>query len=173
MEQLNFKLAVKALGDAGSFSGIASTYGNLDLQDDVVDQGAFTKSLFEKNGEFPLLWQHDQTNPIGLVKARDSIRGLEVTGELALETAKGAEAYALLKRGIVKGLSIGYDLIKKAYRNGARHLQEIRLHEIYLVTIGANPLAQVATVKSTSQFTVSEILQLHELIKSCRASWRS
>jgi Escherichia/Staphylococcus phage prohead protease len=177
METTNFRLSIKSVSDAagmGTFSGIASTYGNLDLQDDVVEQGAFTKSLREKNGEFPLLWQHDLRNPIGIVKARDSVRGLEVSGELVLETEKGREAYALLKKGVVRGLSIGFDIVKHAYHNTVRHLQEIRLHEISLVTIGANPAALVATVKTKeSPLAESSLRELQELIRGCRESWSS
>jgi len=173
METSNFKLQVKSIGDAGTFVGVASTYSNRDLQDDVVEQGAFTKSLLEKNGEFPLLWQHDLRTPVGIVKARDSARGLEVSGELVLETEKGREAYALLKKGVVRGLSIGFDLLKKTYRDGVRHLQEIRLHEVSLVTIGANPLAQVVAVKAAdTPVAESSILELRELIRGCREGWR-
>jgi HK97 family phage prohead protease len=175
MEHVNFALKIKSVGEAGAgtFSGFASTYGNLDLQDDVVDAGAFTKSLMENNSQFPLLWQHDQRNPIGIVTARDTTRGLEVSGELVLETSKGAEAYALLKRGVVRGLSVGFDAIKKAYRDGARHLQEIKLFEVSLVTIGANPMAQVLAVKANDDDALEQHFQQFEnALAECRKSWR-
>jgi HK97 family phage prohead protease len=171
METTSFKLQIKSMDEAGKFSGLASTFGNLDLQNDIVDQGAFTKSLMESNSGFPLLWQHDLRNPIGVVTAKETARGLEVTGELALEVQKATEAYSLLRKGIVKGLSIGFDVVKQAFKDGVRHLQEIKLYEVSLVTLAANPLAQVVTVKSEDADIEPQIRQFQALLAECRKSW--
>src|SRR5947208_4374520 len=103
MEQLNVRLQVKSLDEQGRFSGLASVYGNVDLGGDVIEPGAFTKSINDSRGAVPLLFSHDLEQPIGLAKLHDSAVGLAVEGELVLETVKGAETYALLRKGVLKG----------------------------------------------------------------------
>ena len=58
--------------------------------------------------------------------------------------------HAHVKAGSVRGVSIGFDLLKDGARfvNGVRHLTAIKLIEISLVTFAANPLCQVETIKS-------------------------
>lgn len=144
-----FAFELKSSTDDGTFVGIASVYGNKDLQGDVVDKGAFTKTLSERGAEVPILWQHDPTMPIGLGTLTDTPGGLKITGKLSLGTTKGRDAYELLKDGVVTGLSIGYDVIKKAFKDGARHLQELKLYEVSTVTFPANEDALVGAVKSS------------------------
>jgi phage head maturation protease len=102
--QKTFKFELKDIGDAGTFVGMASVYGNKDLGGDVVEAGAFTKTLNDKNGEVPILWQHDMREPIGMGKLTDSADGLQIKGELALESPVAQKAHALLKKGVLKGL---------------------------------------------------------------------
>jgi uncharacterized protein len=149
----DLKLFIKALDDdAGTFTGLASVYGNVDLGGDVVEPGAFAKSLADRGGEVPILWQHDPAQPIGVGKLKDTERGLQVDGELVLDmpTAKGA--YAMLKKRVIRGLSIGFEIVKSKVVNGVRHLIEIKLHEVSLVTFPMNELAQVSAVKAEPDY---------------------
>jgi HK97 family phage prohead protease len=143
--QLRFEL--KSLEPDGSFSGYGSTYLNTDLVGDRCMPGCFTKSLLDSGAEVPLLWQHQ--DPVGVARLADSPKGLHVSGRLVLGVAKAMEAYELLKARAVRGLSIGYDSIKtRLASDGVRELLEVRLHEMSLVAIPANPMAQVTAVKS-------------------------
>ena len=54
-----------AINDAGEFCGYASTFGSIDLGGDVVEKGAYKKTLIESNGRFPILDHHDPTRQIG------------------------------------------------------------------------------------------------------------
>ena len=50
---------VKSLSEEGDFfifEGYASTFGNVDLGDDIIVNGAFSKSL-QANPNVPILWQ--------------------------------------------------------------------------------------------------------------------
>lgn len=142
-----FAFDLKSANEDGTFVGIASVYGNTDLQGDVVDKGAFAKSLTERGNEVPILWQHDPRTPIGLGTLTDTPKGLQIAGKLSLGTEKGRDAYELLKDGVIKGLSIGYDVVKQKFQNGARHLQELALFEVSAVTFPANEEALVGSVK--------------------------
>ena len=70
-------------------------------------------------------------------------------------TDSGAQrAYNFLKNGIVKGLSIGYqvDPSKVTYgTDGTRTIREVKLFEISLVAVPCAPTARVVSVKSLSQ----------------------
>jgi len=152
MDIKNLHFEVKEVSEDGTFEGLLSVYGNVDLGGDVVERGAFTKSLEESKYTVPMLWQHDQKTPIGLLEIQDSEVGLKVKGIYVLEVEKARESHALMKRGVIKGLSIGYQSIKDKIEKGIRYLSEIKLYEGSVVTFPMNPLALVTTVKSTKDF---------------------
>lgn len=152
MEQKGFKFDVKSIDEQGIFEGYAAVFNNVDLGGDVIEPGAFKKTL-QENPRMPILWQHDPREPIGVtLEAYEDGKGLRVKGQLNLETTRGREAYALLKQGALKGLSIGYDAVKEVWEGTKRILKEIRLWEWSLVTFPMNPLAQVAEVKAVVPF---------------------
>ena len=137
----------------GKFEGYGSIFGNKDLGNDVVMEGAFSKSLRSRKPKgVKLLWQHKQDMPIGVFESiKEDGDGLRVKGSLALGTQQGREAYELLKMGALDGLSIGYkaDPKKQEYdeRRRRRMLKEVDLMEISLVTFPMNPKARVSAVK--------------------------
>jgi HK97 family phage prohead protease len=148
MQNRSFKLEVKSLTDQGVFTGMASVFGNVDLGGDVIEPGAFTRTLQHKGGEVPILFSHDTRQPIGLGKVQETKAGLEITGELVLQSSKAMEAYHLMKKGVLKGLSIGYDSVKDTVTSGIRHLHEVKLFEVSLVVFPMNEMAMVSSVKS-------------------------
>jgi uncharacterized protein len=162
-----FQFEVKAINEAGTFVGLASTYGNVDLGMDMVMPGAFTKTLAEKGGHVPLLWAHNTASPIGLATLTDSQQGLVVKGELVLEADGATSAYALLKKGVVRGLSIGFETVKSVMDGGVRKLSELKLWEISLTTFPMNPEAIVTGVKSEAD----QIAQFQRVLAECRKSF--
>lgn len=145
-----FHLEVKSLQEDGAFAGYASVFNLLDNQRDVVRPGAFAASLAKRNMPVQLLWQHQWESPIGVIQQIFEDRhGLYVQGKLLLEVARAKEAYALIKAGALRGMSIGFT-VKKAARNpqsGVRELLALELWEVSLVTMPANDAAQVTVVK--------------------------
>jgi len=141
---------LKARGDDGwTFSGYASTFGNLDLGGDIMVKGAFTKSLEHRRPR--LLWQHDQHEPLGKVLSiREDDRGLY--GEFKISrTARGHDAYQLLKDGALDSMSIGYVPDDQDFDDsGARKLKSVELFEISLVTVPMNEEALVTAVKAAN-----------------------
>lgn len=142
--------------DKGEFSGYASVFGNVDLGNDIVERGAFTKSLRRKGyRKVKMLYQHDVKQPIGvfdMIKEDDN--GLFVKGRLAMATQKGKETYELMKMGAIDGLSVGYRVDQKGYhyddKKKKRRLKEVDLMEISAVTFPMNPKATIHGVKSDS-----------------------
>lgn len=144
----SFKLEIKELSETGKFIGYASTFGNVDKGGDMVRAGAFKKSLAEKS-TFPLLWTHQSTEPIGLVeKAEEDDKGLLITGQLNMEVQSAREKYALMRQGVIKAMSIGYNVVRETWQKSVRILEEIKLGEISLCLFPMNELAAVTGVKA-------------------------
>lgn len=143
----------------GTFSGILSTYGNVDGVGDICEPGCFDKSVLQ-NPKMPLLWQHDAKEPIGSFEVVSTEGALRIAGRINLGVSRGREAHALLKAGDIRGLSIGYAVKLADYdAQGIRHLKEVILDEGSLVTFPANQLAMVTEAKAleVSEMDIDEI----------------
>ena len=139
-KSLSFKIADD--GSLGRFSGDASTYGNVDLAGDIVLPGAFKRCLAEKGIHYPLLWSHDMKDVIGSFDVVDSEAALRIEGSFNMDVQRGKEGYHLLKRGDLRGLSIGY-IVKDCDwdAEGHRLLKDVELVEVSLVAFPCNPEA--------------------------------
>ena len=120
--------------------GYAAIYNYADKQGDIILPGAFGKIDMPK---IKLLWQHDHNAPIGgITEIKDDRYGLYIKAIITQETTLGKEVIALTKQKIVNGLSIGYECCKAYYdNNNIRHLEQINLLEISIVTFPANEFA--------------------------------
>lgn len=163
-ETLDIQFEYKAEDDdegKGSFSGYGSIFGNKDLGNDVVVEGAFAKSIGRKGARaVKMLYQHRQDEPIGVFdEIVEDRRGLKVKGRLAMGTQRGREVYELMKMGALDGLSIGYRVDPKGVdydeKGKRRYLKSVDLMEISAVTFPMNPRARVQAVKGAER-TVRE-----------------
>jgi len=159
-DTLDVKFDIKAMHDEeekGAFSGYGSIFGNKDLGNDVVVQGAFAKSIGRKGAKaVKMLYQHRPDEPIGVFdEIIEDSRGLKVKGRLAMGTQRGREVYELMKMGALDGLSIGYRVSPKGAdydeRGKRRLLKEVDLMEISAVTFPMNPKARVSAVKGADK----------------------
>ena len=150
-KQRRLRMTLKSLNEDGSFEGCLSPYNNVDDGGDLVEPGAYTKTLQENGSTIPMLWQHDTKTPIGQLTLDDRADGLYCKGQLELEIPEAKKAYILLKAKIIKGLSIGYDAIKAQVVDGVRRLKEVRLWEGSVVTFPMNTLALVTDVKARGE----------------------
>ncbi len=147
----NINFSLKSMREDGSFSGYASVFGIVDLQNDIIIQGAFAHSISGNPSNIKLLWQHQVDIPIGVFTTIiEDTYGLYVEGRLLMDVAKGREAYSLLKNGAINGLSIGYNVIESSYNDESniRMITDLNLWEISLVTFPANENAVVISVKN-------------------------
>lgn len=161
-KRLRFALDIKSLSQGGYFAGYASVFDVVDNQRDIIIKGAFRQTLKDRADEIKLLWQHQQSEPIGIFHAlKEDEVGLYVEGQLLLEVMRAKEAYALLKAGAVNGLSIGYSPVQYHIdaETGIRYLSDIELWEISLVTFPANPVANVTVVKQFDPILTNGELQ--------------
>jgi HK97 family phage prohead protease len=150
MQEFSQQLEIKSLEDDGSFEGIAAAYGNIDSHGDRIEPGAFKSAEGER---IPLLFAHKTDQPIGFASVTETPQGLMVKGKLLLDTVAGAEAYARLKAGVLKALSVGFKLPKDGFsvKAGIRVISRAVLKEISLVVFPANELAAVTAVKGEQE----------------------
>jgi HK97 family phage prohead protease len=139
---------VLAVEGKGVISGYASLFDHADQGGDLVRPGAFTvslKRLAEAGRAVKMLWQHDPAQPIGIWDdIREDARGLWVKGRLLPDVARAREAQALIAAGAIDGLSIGYRTERAVKAtDGTRHLHQLDLWEVSLVTFPMLPTARV------------------------------
>lgn len=137
-----------AVENGVEISGYASLFGKADQGGDVVQTGAYARSLAAlsaKGGRVKMLWQHDPAQPIGVWdEVREDGAGLWVKGRILRDVEKGREAAALIEAGAIDGLSIGYRTVRATKNDkGGRLLSELELWEVSLVTFPMLPNARV------------------------------
>ncbi len=184
IEYKTFPFEVKEANDTspneGVLEGYASTFGNMDQGFDIVEKGAFKKTLKDNKGKFPILADHNPYEHIGWNEsAKEDDTGLLVKGSVMLDVQKGREKMSLAKKALeIKapmGLSIGYTTItaepdKENVR--IRRLKELKLWEYSIVTFPMNTAAMVTAAKSVgavdkAAFLISQLkeqgISIHDL----------
>jgi HK97 family phage prohead protease len=157
---MEFKsLKFEAVGmdpDARTFEGYAAAYGNVDSDNDVIEQNAFAKSIKEgfPAGRIKVLWQHKADMPIGMpVEMREDSKGLWVKSRIS-KTAKGDEAIELMRDGVIDRMSVGFSIPAGKSQidgQGIRHIYEGKLFEYSIVTWPANDQAVITGVKTLKE----------------------
>lgn len=168
MEHFNAPFEVKFVDDKpqGYFEGYGAVFGNIDDGGDLIEPGAFAKSLLEREragrGLPPLYKMHgamtgNMSEPIGVWEAMsEDSKGLAVKGRLiGLDTEQGKWNYAQLRDGAFKGLSIGYRVMPGGSKSGSgrpgeprRYLKAVHLREVSLVDDPMNNMARLDYVKA-------------------------
>ena len=159
----NLRMEIKEISADGSFTGMLSVYNVIDLGKDLVEPGAFTKTIKDHGNEVPMLWQHKPDVPIGTLTLEDGSDALYVKGQLLMELPEAKKAYLLIKARIVRGLSIGFDTVKEVLDGGIRRLKELRLYEGSIVTFPMNEAAQITSVKHLAERKEDFSTELAEL----------
>jgi HK97 family phage prohead protease len=155
----------------GVFEAYAAGYGNLDLVDDIIEKGAFAKTIQEAGKRLPLLWMHEKyvnENLIGYVTDfREDDIGLFHKGYIDFIYRDGTpnktamNTFDKIESGAAGSESIGFRTIKANYEevpgegpNSSkiiRHITEAKLLEVSLLLkgFGANPVAGVTNIKGS------------------------
>ena len=159
IEQKHFSrpIELKALNDDGTFSGYAATF-DLDLGGDIIATTAFDDWM-RREGEdaqsMSVLWQHSMDKPIGVTTLmRVDAKGLYVEGKLTLGVQRADEARLLSKAGALKGLSIGFYVKEREFKDDVRIIKALDIIEYSFVTRPMNPKAKLTGVKSYDQTLV-------------------
>lgn len=138
---------------AGIVKGYGSIFGNKDSDDDIIERGAYTKTIQEHGNRVRYLWQHDITRPIGKMRElEEDEKGLRFVAEIP-KTTFGNDVIELMKFGVITENSVGILPILKDYNEETktRHIKEVKLYEISAVTLASNDQAMINEIKSSQK----------------------
>lgn len=170
LEYKNFTAEVKDIDmKSMTVTGYWSKFGNVDYDDDIIAQGAATKTIAERgpmgSNEIFFLNQHNWSQPHGkptVLEAQE--KGIYFESKVA-PTSYGKDALVLYAEGIVVQHSIGFSTVKADYdqKTGVRTIKEIKLYEGSNVTLGANPETPFTGFKSLTMAEIND--QISKMIK--------
>lgn len=143
-----------------------ASFGNIDSDRDLLVKGCFAKSINDRgpdsatNRKIAFLWQHDIKDPIGkILKIEEREYGAYAIIRLsdfdAVPNAK--RAYSQLMDEVLNQFSFGFEYVwdKMEYdeEKDAFIIFEVKLHEISIVTMGANEETEfIGEVKNMKSF---------------------
>jgi len=133
---------------AGVVKGYGSVFGNVDSDGDVINKGAYKKTIQENGQRIKYLYQHDMDKPLGkMVHLEEDDKGLMFEAQIP-KTQLGKDVVELMKAGVITENSVGILPIQKEMgSDGYRHINEVKLFEISAVTLAANDQAMIMDVK--------------------------
>jgi HK97 family phage prohead protease len=154
----------------GQFEAYVSVFGNKDSQGDIVEAGAFTKSLAEwvvKGRPIPCVWSHQFHNPTSILgeykEAKETDTGLRLVGQLETAWPEADRVYELMLKQLVAEFSFSgkvrdYELMEVdkddddedpwAWLFPGMKIKDIDLWEAGPCFKGANPETELLNVKS-------------------------
>lgn len=145
--------AVKDVDPRGrTITGYAAAFNNVDLGNDLIEPGAFKKTIKERgpkgtNRVF-FLNQHDTWQIVGKPAVlKEDDYGLYHESPVP-DTTLGNDVLKLFDANIMDSFSIGYKTVTEGMQNNVNHLKELFLYEYSGVTFPMNEAAISTGVKS-------------------------
>ncbi len=171
-QHLSVPFKIKQLPDNDdkffNFEGFASTFGNIDLGNDIVQQGAFRDSL-KKTPQVPILWQHGIREPIGKsIHLEEQTKGLFVRGILPKNDSLVRDrVIPQIQVGSIDTMSIGFFTKEFSFNDDTNiaTLEKIDLFEISLVTLAMNPQAVITDFKSFGHKDFKSLRDIETFLK--------
>jgi len=176
----------------GIVTGYFAMFGNKDLDGDIIDRGAFSKTIQERGpgGKqlIKYLMDHDKTKVVAKVNVlQEDEKGLYYEAKIGLHNA-GQDFLKMVISDLINQHSFGYKVIKDEYdqQMKANRLKEVFMWEGSAVQfLGANPETSMIGLKSfedaldyfdrlekfikTTDCTDATIIQLELKLKSLSA----
>ncbi len=139
--------------DGDNIEAYLTTWGNIDKVGDIIPKSALVDYVEEFNKgdiKLPMLYSHKTESLIGIWTSLEiDDYGLIGKGEIYTEVSLGADVRALLKRGALDSVSIGFKSSDWEYNeDGTRTFNKLELVETSVVLNPANSQAAVLQVKS-------------------------
>jgi HK97 family phage prohead protease len=151
----------------GEFSAVVAVFGNRDRGGDIIERGAFKRTL-EERGLPPIIYSHRwEMPPIGVAsRAEETDEGLEIDGRLFVDENQTAkETYVAMREGALKEFSFAYEPLEFETRSGneedeekgegeeeeTRHLLDVELFEVGPTLVGMNPATRLIEVRSRQE----------------------
>lgn len=133
------------------FEGHGAFFGNIDLQDDIIEPGTFA-SAKARSTKLLLMHQHGSV-PVGIfTELKEDGKGLFVAGRLPMadDRVKGM-IEPQMRIGSLNSMSVGFMTQDFSFETRGtkrvRIITKAKLFEISLVTFPANPKARITAIK--------------------------
>ncbi len=153
---------------SGKIQMYVSSFGFKDSDGDIMQRGAFAKTIRENFKRIKHLWQHDTRTPIGRPEEiKEDDFGLLVTGFVS--EVRNGDYRKLYEDGIITEHSIGFiPMVEDQDReNEVNIIKEVKLFEYSSVTWGANEHTPV--VKSMTKEDADDLFdRMDKLTKAIR-----
>jgi len=133
---------LRAVDEEGVFEGYIAVWDTVDAYESTFKRGAFAKTIQERGDKVKVYYNHDALIGRSL-EIREDEHGVFVRGKLSLGVQQAADVFTFLRDGTLTGLSFGFQVIKEAYQEGVRQIQEVRLFEYGPVDFPANDKALI------------------------------
>ena len=132
-------------------TGYLSSFDNIDQSGDIIQKGAYTKTLQERRDKIMFLNQHKWDQPHGkFAVLNEDNKGLYFESEPLINTTYSEDTLKLYDAGIITDHSVGFVTITKETKGENRILKELKLYEGSNVTMGDNPETPFTGFKSMS-----------------------
>ena len=146
----------------GIVTGYFSKFGNIDSDGDIIQKGAYTKTISESFQRIKHLLDHDRTKAVGVLQVlKEDDFGLYYESKAGRHTL-GQDFLLMAEDGIISEHSVGIYPIKQAKGEGGSNvITEVRMLEgSSLQTWGANEHTPLTGIKSDK-----DIIQLLDAIQ--------
>lgn len=152
----SFRVEIKN-ADRGEVTAVFSTFDVVDNDGDVTRPGAF-----EDGAEVPISayghasWQG--ALPVGKARIRQTDTQAILEGQFFMNTAAGRDTFTVVKElGDLGQWSYGFDVIKQSFGEWdgrkVRFLEQVRVHEVSPVLVGAGVGVRTLSAKAASPAT--------------------
>ena len=156
METKAFNGEPLEVSESRTVTGYLASFGDVDSDGDIIQKGAFTKTLAEswKNGRTRIkyLLDHKTDNVVGVfTKLEEDDKGLFYEAKIATHT-KGEDYYRMVKDGVVDQHSIGFYTLQHKKEGKHRVITEVKLIEGSGIQFrAANYNTPITSVKSEQE----------------------
>ena len=156
----------------GIVSGYGSIFGNLDSDNDIIEKGAYKRTLKNNGNRIKYIYNHQIDKPIGRMKElEEDEKGLRFVAEVP-KTTFGKEVLELMKYNIIDENSVGISVLDNDNKeDGTRLIKEVKLYEVSAVTLAANDQAKILEVKGLKdgEYIIKRFNNLIKFIKNAES----
>lgn len=168
----NAPLVIKDIDSIkGIVSGYFSAFGNVDSDRDIINKGAYAKTILEKGPKsnkprIKHMLDHDTTKGIGkLLELEEDSTGLAYVSQLGRHTL-GRDALLMYEDGLITEHSVGFKTVRDQQAGeNIREILEINLYEgSALQGWGANEFTPVTGIKSIAEYKPSDLFKRLDIL---------
>ena len=160
----------------GIVSGYFAMFGNKDLDGDIIERGAFSKTIQERGpkgkGLIKYLLDHDRYKAVARIDTlEEDSKGLRYEAKIGTHTL-GQDFLKMIESGLINQHSFGFMTVKQMYdaQSKANRIKEVMMHEGSAIQfLGANPDTTFIDLKSESD-AFEYLNRLEKFVKTSDAT---